>query len=147
MLTAVMLNSVPANGFKLYMLGSLRVPPTIAAKASPHLARAIASRRRVSAEGSDGLQRFPGGVWSVVRTSSSTVLVEAGWLLGPSLRRVASRAFAADGHLLHTSFATERRGSAAGASPNLLSQILRYTEIATSKSKWPSRYVLDTCLL
>ena len=97
------------------MLGPLRLPTTFAAKASPHLARAVAPHRRVSAEGSEGLQRFPGGIWAIVRPSSSSVIVEAGWLLGPSLRRVASRAFGADGQLVHASIATERRGSAAGA--------------------------------
>ncbi len=99
-----------------FMLGTLRLPSTFVVRAPPQLARAFKPRRRVSAEGSDGLQRFPCGVWSVVRLSSSSVLLEAGWLVSPSSRRVASRAFGADGRLLHTSFATERRSSTAGAS-------------------------------
>ena len=98
-----------------FMLHSLRLSPTVASRSSRQFAKAIAPRRRLSAETSDGLQRFPGGVWAVVRPSSSGVLLEAGWLIAPDLRRVASRAFAADGRLLHTSFAAERRGAPAGA--------------------------------
>ena len=98
------------------MLRTLRLPSNLVARANPQLVRAFPPRRRVSAEGSDGLQRFPGGLWSVVRLSSCSTLVEAGWLVTPSLRRVASRAFSADGRLLHTSLATERKGSPAGVS-------------------------------
>jgi len=116
----IRIGSIPLQSIQHFMLGTLRLPSTIAARAPPQFARAFAPRRRVSAEGSDGLQLFPGGVWSVVRLSSSSVLLEAGWLVSPSSRRVASRAFSVDGRLLHTSLATERRGSGAGVSSGKL---------------------------
>ena len=99
------------------MLVSFKLPSAVAYRSSRHFAKAIVSRHRVSIEASHGLQRFPGGVWAVVRPSSSGVLLEAGWLLAPNLRRVSSREFAADGRLLHTTLATERRGSTAGVQP------------------------------
>lgn len=70
-------------------------------------------RRRVSTEASEGVQRYPGNVWTAARIAGEAIVLEAGWLLDETVRKVAVRAFGTDGLMTHTSFATELRGSAA----------------------------------